>query len=136
MIEEACERAMRPVAQAGPQIDMGGERSVVSPHTVVPEPAGFGRNIFLRTALQQRNVSAHNGIVLLKYFSWENGMRERPLRGLRTRTVPQIGIGNRWVIVRNHGEILESRGMPHHLSLCHLLKCLIKLAKEFAGACQ
>ena len=76
------------------------------------------------------------GIVLLKYFSWENGMGERPLRGLRTRAVPRIGIGNRRVVVRNHREILESRGMPHHFSLRHLLKCLVELAKEFAGAGQ
>src|ERR1700691_3353124 len=36
--------------------------------------------------------------------------------------------------MRNHREILESRGMPHHFSLCHLLKCLVELAKEFAGS--
>jgi len=36
------------------------------------------------------NVSAHDRIILPNHFSWKNGRREGPLRGLRTRAIPRI----------------------------------------------
>src|ERR1019366_6278341 len=90
--EETRERAMRPIAKASPEINMGSERGVVIPDTVVPQPAGFSRNIFLRAGLQECKVAANNGIVLAEDDSRINRMGQRPLRGLRTRPVPWIWI--------------------------------------------
>src|SRR5882724_10336859 len=67
VIQEPSKCSVGPLWLVCPEIDVGGEGSVVIPHALMPEPTCFCGNIFLRGGLEQSNVSLDDGIAFVEH---------------------------------------------------------------------
>jgi len=117
MVEKSAEGSVRPILEAGPEINVGRKGSVVVPNAFMPQPAGLRRNVLLCARLEQCYVASHDGIIFLENKAGKNGMGKGPLCGLRPRAKPGIGILPLGIIVSEHRQICKSCGMPDHLRL-------------------